>query len=291
MASLLQMALEGSLGGIFGEIDLSMGANNSSGQPEASEGSPEKELIALKGPLGVQFAEALARVYDKRASDREDEAQTEEAQAAAQGEALATATESQANDALNLQELASNIQVMSEGEAPDNSTTVYGVAATDVKPEDIVEVSQEIDNWANDISDFVVVMDADLPSENGQGGGENAQPKISELGRALEAMCQAKGVRLYYSLEAFAQSRLKDDDEVLKTVMQHVHKHFDATMKPDHVFFPTNRETKAATTRSAMKLLAALEKHFEVKIPSEAHDKLKTPRKLAAHFKHATQTK
>jgi hypothetical protein len=214
MASLLHMALEGQLGGILGNLDTSGGADNQSGQPtgsgpEAAGGSPEKDMVVLKGPLAVQFSEALARIYNKHASDRQEEAQEEES---------AAALESQANDALTMQELASNIQVMSQDEAPDNSTTVYGVDAADVKPEDVVEVSQDLDGWSGETPDFVLVMDTDKASVNGQGGSSNAVPEINQYGQALEAMCLRKGVPVHYSFKAYAQACRSQNKPALEGV-------------------------------------------------------------------------
>lgn len=209
MASLLKLALEGSLGGIFGHMDTSGGADNQSGQPtagvpEASGGSPTKDTsLVLRGPLAVQFSEALARLFNKREPEKVEDAQEEGAQTTAPETA---ATESQANDALGMQELANNIRIMSEPEADDNSTTVYGVDAADVKPEDIVEVSQQ-----ENPEDFVVVMQA-LPGE------EPESTELSATARALESLCEQRGIRLYPSFEAYGQACLEKDQYALEGI-------------------------------------------------------------------------
>jgi hypothetical protein len=192
MASLLKMALEGELGN---PQDVT------SGKPTAAEGG-EKELVELKGPLSLQFAEALAQLYNKRKSDHEEDTQEE---------ASSTALESQANDALMLQELADNIRILNQDEESDNSTTIYGVDATDVKPEDVVEVSQDLAQFGEEETpDYVVVMNADLPSVDGQGGVANAVPEVNQFGKALEAMCERRGVKVYYSLEQLSEHFKKD---------------------------------------------------------------------------------
>jgi hypothetical protein len=77
------------------------------------------------------------------------------------------------------------------------------------------------------------------------------------------------------------------DDSALGIVMDLTHKHFDSSMKPDHAFFPKNRQTKAATTIAAQRLVAAIESRFG-KIKPGDHHKLTTPRKVAEYFKNDT---
>lgn len=210
MASLLKMALEGSLGGIFGQMDTSGGADNTSGQPEASEGSPTRDTnLVLRGPLAVQFSEALARLYNKHEPERVEDAQVEGAQTTAPETA---ATESQANDALGLQELVNNVRIMSESEAEDSSTTVYGVDAEDVKPEDIVQVSQDIENVNPD--DYFVVMNETPPSEALADSGSSR----SAMATALESLCLKKGIKVYPSYEAFGQACLGRDKFALEGI-------------------------------------------------------------------------
>lgn len=188
MASLLFMALEGELGNP---------QVNTTGSPTAVE-QGEKELVELKGPLSIQFSQALAQIFNKRQSQHEMDAQEEAA------DPNAVAVESQANDALMMQELADNVRIMTDNDSSDNSTTVYGVDAADVKPEDVVEVSQDLSAFDEEDPDYVVVMNADLPSDNGQGGGENAKPELNAYGRALEALCESRGVKVFYSVKALA---------------------------------------------------------------------------------------
>ncbi len=275
MASLLKLALEGAF-----DSWVTGGGKTGGGGVEALNTGERDMTVELKGPLAVQLQEALAQVYNKHNLDRNEEAQEEEANP------MAVSVESQANDAIMQQEADDAMRILGQAEEKDSSTTVYGVDAKDVKPEDIVEVSQDLAKFGeNEEPDYVVVMDADLPSENGQGGGENAQPELGVLAKSLESMCLKRGVKVYFSMESYAKAGLDDEDEVLKVVMQMVHTHFEAGMSPDDQFFPRNIETKAATTIRAIKLVAELEKHFGVTIAREAHPGLKTPRKLAAYFK------
>jgi len=76
-------------------------------------------------------------------------------------------------------------------------------------------------------------------------------------------------------------------DGNLEIIMDLTHKHFDSSMKPDHAFFPKNRENKAATTIAGKKLVAAIESRFG-KINPGDHHKLTTPRKVAEYFKNNT---
>jgi hypothetical protein len=282
MASLLKLALEGQLGGMLGYLDTSNGqqhtgswlthGQNTGGRgPEAVEQGQRQDLVELKGPLAIQLQEALAKVYDKHADDRKEDEFQKEAE---------VAVESQANDALMQQELIDNIRIMSEGEESDNSTTVYGVDAADVKPEDIVEVDQAS---GVDKKNLVVVMVADQDGD--------AKPQLDAMATALESLCERKGIALYFSMEELAHhalgptGKVQDDDPYLITVMEFTHKLFDNTMTPDEWFFPKGYEVKSIYRVKARQLCSALTQHFACPIDPKAQLGLKTPRKLAAYFK------
>lgn len=273
MASLLKLALEGAF-----DSWVTGGGKTGGGGVEALNTGERDMSVELKGPLAVQLQEALAQVYNKHNLDRNEEAQEEEANP------MAVSVESQANDAIMQQEADDAMRILGQAEEKDSSTTVYGVDAKDVKPEDIVEVSQDLAKFGeNEEPDYVVVMDADLPSENGQGGGENAQPELGVLAKSLESMCLKRGARVYFSLESYLNA--EGDDEYLKVVMQMTHAHFDNAMTPDEWFFPKGYEVSSIYRVKAHKLVAELEKHYGVKIDPKAQGGLKTPRKLAAYFK------
>jgi hypothetical protein len=304
MTSLLKLALEGELG----DLDLGGGEKTGGPGPEANEGSPEKDLIILKGPLAEQFSMALAKLYGKDNEAHKEDAQTE---------AMDTvATESQANDALALQQFASDVQILTEQESTDNATTIYGVDAMDVKPEDVVEVSQDLDGWDPEEPDFVVVMTADLPSVNGEGGGENASPEVNQYGKALEAMCLRKGVPLYFSLEAFAEKRKQEkqatkelhfgkgkaklthgkeateeglglefcDPDVLGVVMKLIHKTIDVNLGEDTEFFPAGSKIDALKEEKVKDFVKEVELHFKGKIDPKAGVKITTPKQVAKYF-------
>jgi hypothetical protein len=123
--------------------------------------------------------------------------------------------ESQANDALALAQLINNVELAStEAQSGSPGTTVYGVSAADVKPEDIVEVSQDLaarGQHGSGPDNYVVVMDATQPSVNGS-DNSNPEPRVIELdtglASALETLVPAWGSRVYPSLEAFAKDWL-----------------------------------------------------------------------------------
>lgn len=196
MASLLKLALEGQLGGMLGYLDTSNGQSTGSwlthGQntggraPEAIEQGERQDLVELKGPLAIQLGEALAQMYNKNAVQHREDADAEEANP------QAVATESQANDALMQEKLIDDIRILTSGEEADNSTTIYGVDAEDVKPEDIVEVSQGIDAKEGTDKDYVVILD----------GNSADATQRSPMASALENLCEQKGVRVFYSMEA-----------------------------------------------------------------------------------------
>jgi hypothetical protein len=89
-----------------------------------------------------------------------------------------------------------------------------------------------------------------------------------------------------WALEERVEKRLTEySDPALAVVMKHTHELFDPEMQPDHVFFPKNRETKAATSHAARKLVDTLEAHFGHKIDPTVHPAMITPRHVANYFK------
>jgi hypothetical protein len=170
--SLLKAALEGEL----------------VAQQEApAQGASDKEMLELKGPLSEVFSAALQKAYARPTSA--DAPQSE------------VATESQANDALAIAQLVNDVELSNAATPSDgNATTVYGVAANDVKPEDIVEVSQDLSDGADN---FAIVIDATQPSVNGSDSSVPTE-RVQYFASALEALAEAYGVKVYPSLEAFA---------------------------------------------------------------------------------------
>jgi hypothetical protein len=170
--SLLKAALEGELVG-----------QQENPAPQASE----KEMLELKGPLSEVFSQALQKAYARPTSSDAPES--------------GVATESQANDALAIAQLVNDMEMANAATPSDgNSTTVYGVAANDVKPEDIVEVSQDLAEGADN---FAIVMDATQPSVNGSDSSAPSE-RVEYFAKALEALAEAYGVKVFPSLEAFA---------------------------------------------------------------------------------------
>jgi hypothetical protein len=307
MASLLALALEGELGDLDLNVDTGGDKTGGSG-PEAVEGG-EKELIVLKGPLAEQFSQALAKLYNKNADSKKEDAQED----VAANQKIAT--ESQANDALSFQQFADDFQLLNEQESADQATTVYGVDAMDVKPEDVVEVSQELSDWNPEDPDFVVVMSADQPSVNGEGGGENASPEINQYGKALEAMCLRRGVPLYLSLESFAEKRKADkqkvkelhfksgkaklteghaaseeglglefcDPDVLGVVVKLAQEKIDVNLGEDTHFFPEGKFTPEHE-KKVQDFVKEVELHFKGKIDPKAGVHIKTPKDCAKYF-------
>jgi hypothetical protein len=208
MASLLRAALEGELGN----------------PPDDG-----KELMELKGPLSEVFSQALNQVYARPDTPSVEPDAVDASGAAGSKEPVVRATvhngtedtgadstqsqalESQANDALALAQLINNVELAgTDAQSGGAGTTVYGVSAADVKPEDIVEVSQDLaqrGQHGTGPDNYVVVMDATQPSVNGS-DNSNPEPRVVELGQALEALVHAYGSRVYPSLESFAKDWL-----------------------------------------------------------------------------------
>jgi hypothetical protein len=189
MTSLLKAALEGE---IVEMLDTQ--------SPKPVE---DKDIMELKGPLSEVFSKALAKAYA-----RNDPLTDKSGQDATPGDQ--TALESQANDALAIAQLVNDVQMSNAATPADgNALTVYGVAANDVKPENIVEVSQDLAGRDLDASDFILVMDATNPSVNGTDSG-TPDERVEFYGKALEGLAEAYGVKVYPSLEAFAEAWVAD---------------------------------------------------------------------------------
>lgn len=302
MTSFLKLALEGELGTL----------DTGGGQPEAHE-QGEKDLMILKGPLAEQFSQALAQMYDKNKSVEQQEEAT-----AVEGVAI----ESQANDALSLADLADSVQILGEDDEQDGATTVYGVDANDAKPEDVVEVSQDIDDFDAEDPDFVLVMNGTGASVNGEESGEGAEPQMNEYGKALEALCDRAGVPVYFSLEAYAHAKKAAkihkgmpekqkevmmhftkgkgklsngkaatdeglgleycDPEVLGVVTKLAQEKIDVNLGDDTEFFPEGTITKLKAEK-VKEFVKEIEMRFG-KIDKDAGMQMTTPKSIAKYF-------
>jgi hypothetical protein len=89
--------------------------------------------------------------------------------------------------------------VIDQNAAPtDNFQTVYGVSKDDVTEDTVVDVAAELVN-SPEATDFVLVVDACSPGENGDVG--TPDEKMVQLTGALECMVECLGGKVVHSLE------------------------------------------------------------------------------------------
>lgn len=146
-----------------------------------SEGG-EKDMVVMKGPLSELYTEALNKAYAK------------------QGAMEGVATESQANDALMMQALASDFSNPPDEQAP--ATTVYGVSAQNPTNDDFINISKEFEGEDK----LVLIIDG---TDAGPNSPEDSIPaeKAEMLTGALESFVKANGGDVFHSLQEFANAR------------------------------------------------------------------------------------
>jgi len=143
----------------------------------------EKDVVVMKGPLSELYTEALNKAYAKpNALD-------------------GVAVESQANDVLMMQALASDFSNPPEEENSAN-TTVYGVSAQNPTNDDFVNISKEFEGEDK----LVLIIDG---TDAGPNSPEDSIPaeKAQMLTGALESFVIANGGIVFHSLQEFANAR------------------------------------------------------------------------------------
>ncbi len=151
-----------------------------------STGGDDDKMIVMKGPLSELYTQALNRVYAKEAP--------------AEG---VVATESQANDQLMMQALASDYNNPT-GDGTGGATTVYGVSAQGVGEEDLVSLTQALGGP----DEMVLIIDGTDPGPNAPNDSIPTE-QVVMLKSAMESMVLAHKGRVYHSLQEFASSRRK----------------------------------------------------------------------------------
>lgn len=152
-------------------------------------GSDKKDLIVMKGPLSEVFTEALNKVYAKP-----------------EGGLDGASLESQANDALMMQALASDFNNPPQGDDSGGQTTVYGVSAASVDNDDFVDISKEFEGDDK----LVLIVDGVQPGPNSPDDSIPAE-RAELLTSALESFVKANGGQVYRSLSEYAAARGKKD--------------------------------------------------------------------------------
>ena len=159
------------------------------------EANIKDEAVIIKGPLSDAFTKSLNDLYSKAPKEGEDN----------------VATESQANDAIAMQTLAKAIQDELNPPEP-NSPIVFAVDSLNVNNNDVMALTQDmIDQDPNSELNYALVIDT--TQESVQAGTGEAPEKFVDLGEvnplssALESIAKAHGVKVYRSLEAYAQDR------------------------------------------------------------------------------------
>lgn len=150
-------------------------------------GEDEKDFIVMKGPLSEIYTQALNKLYAKDSS--------------AMG---AIATETQANDALMIEALATDFGSQEDGDQSGGVTTVYGVDAKMPTDDDMVDISRELQGEDK----FVLIIDGVRPGPNSPDDTVPAE-RAEVLSAAMEAMVLAHKGQVYHSVAEYARSRKK----------------------------------------------------------------------------------
>lgn len=160
---------------------------------ESYDGAPtdddKKDTIVMKGPLSEVFTEALNKVYAKP-----------------EGGIDGASMESQANDALMMQALASDFNNPPQGDDSGGQTTVYGVSAASIDNDDFVDISKEFEGDDK----LVLIVDGVKPGPNSPDDSIPAE-RAELLTGALESFVKANGGQVFRSLNEYAASRAKKD--------------------------------------------------------------------------------
>lgn len=142
--------------------------------------------IILKGPLSEIYTKALYELYPK-----------DGAEPSAPSAPVAAALESQAIDQALLERL-SKIVAPADTVAVAGTQTVYGVAATDVTEQTVVDVTNDLAATPEG-SDYVFIMDGTKP--------EQPSEQFVKIEVALECMVEANGGKFFRSFKDFMATR------------------------------------------------------------------------------------
>jgi hypothetical protein len=155
------------------------------------------EPVVIKGPISDAFTETLQKIYAKTDENSNSDNNV--------------ATESAANDALAMQQLANAATNAGQHNLP--ATVVYAVNADAVTPDDVVAITTDMINQdPNREFSYAIVTNATTPTAMAGAGGDTTEmidTSPSALNKALESIAEHYGVKIYPSLEAFAADRYK----------------------------------------------------------------------------------
>lgn len=173
--------------------------------------------VMMKGPLADTYTQALDLAYSKidpatgqpigmLVAGNENLNSTAIVDTPVTPVPASPALESEQQEEQLLMDLKTNLAPatgMGEGET---FLTIYGVDKDDIQPEHIIEITELAANPR--IGDkLLVVADATQPSADGR--ASKGSDKIVNLSKALEAITEAYGVKVYPSLVAAAKALKK----------------------------------------------------------------------------------
>jgi hypothetical protein len=152
---------------------------------DANPTGGEKDTVVMTGPLSDVYTEALNKVYAK----------------GAEGDGVAQ--ESAANDELMLRALAEDMHDTVDRQ-DGIVTTVYGVSAQGVTPQDVVNVTQKLADEPDE--KVVLIIDGVQPGPNSPEDSIPAE-RVEVLTSAMESLVVGYGGQVYRSLNEFAAAR------------------------------------------------------------------------------------
>jgi len=106
------------------------------------------------------------------------------------------AQESQQMDSVLLERMAKAVGGGGDAPPTDNFTTVYGVNKSDLAEDDVVDLTSELANNADD-GKFVLVIDACNPGDNGTTGDVTEKSEL--IGATMESMVMAHHGQVFHN--------------------------------------------------------------------------------------------
>ncbi len=155
------------------------------------------QTIAMQGPLGAAYTQALNQYLSKEAPPQG----AEDTNSEPDEDVNIPALETQAMDAMLLARVAQAVQPV---EQPASVLTVYGVSEKEVTAEDVVEVAKLVGADENESAgEVALIIDGDGP----QGASGDASAEYVPLVSALESIASSYNVKVYRSLKDFVNDR------------------------------------------------------------------------------------
>jgi hypothetical protein len=179
--------------------------------------SADNLTVMMKGPLAETYTQALDLAYSKvdpatgqpigmLIAGEENLNDTSTVGTPVTPVPASPCLEYQQQETQLLNDLRDNLAPASGTGDGETFLTIYGVDKEDIKPENLIEIT-ELAADPNVADKLIVVADATQPSADGR--ASKGTDKVVNLSKALEAITEAFNIKLYPSLIAAAKALKK----------------------------------------------------------------------------------